>query len=255
MGLAQLNFAGLNKVEVAIERLKYYEPPGGYFLAFSGGKDSVVIYDLAVKASVRFDSHYNITGIDPPELVYFIRQHYPEVIWEKPLMTLWKLIEHKSSMPTRVSRFCCEYLKEHSGVGRVVLTGIRWQESWRRRRRSMIENCPWHKGKAFLHPIIDWSEREVWEYIRQNDLPYCSLYDQGFRRLGCVLCPLTTRRQTERDMERWPKIAQAWYRACERVFAKGTEGTKRWKSAEEMWQWWLNRRKDRGEPQQALFGD
>ena len=47
MGLSQLNFAGLNKVEVAIMRLREFEPPGGYYLAFSGGKESVVIDDLA----------------------------------------------------------------------------------------------------------------------------------------------------------------------------------------------------------------
>lgn len=241
MALAQLNFEGQNKIEVAIMRLQQFEPPEGYHLAFSGGKDSIVLYHLAVKAAVKFDTHYNITGIDPPELVYFIREHYPGIIYEKPLMNIWKLVELKG-LPRRNARFCCEYLKEHSGAGRVVATGIRWQESWRRRRRQMTETCRWIKSKSFLHPIIDWTTAEVWEYIKRNELPYCSLYDEGFKRLGCVLCPMTTARQALRDKERWPKIAEAWYRACVRYFAKGTEGVQRWESPEEMFRWWLSRK-------------
>lgn len=232
-------------------RFKEFEPPEGYYLAFSGGKDSVAIYDLALKAGVKFDAHYNVTGIDPPELVYFIREHYPNLVYEKPLMTMWRLIMQKG-LPRRNARFCCEYLKEHSGGERFVVTGIRWQESWRRRRRQMIETCRWIKGKTFLHPIIDWTRLEVWEYLGLNQLPYCSLYDEGasgkykgnghFKRIGCVLCPMTTYAQTMRDKERWPKIAGAWFRACKRYYDRGRESCKRWSSAEEMFEWWLSRR-------------
>lgn len=252
MGLTQLNFEGKNKIEVSLNRLEEFEPPEGYHLAFSGGKDSIVIFDLAVKAGVKFDAHYNITGIDPPELVYFIRQHYSSIIYERPLMNIWKLVERKG-LPRRNARFCCEYLKEHSGAHRVVVTGVRWQESWQRKRRKMVETCRWVKAKSFLHPIIDWTNSEVWEYIRQNRLPYCSLYDEGFKRLGCILCPMTTAAQARRDMERWPKIAGAWYRACVRYYNKGTEGVQRWSSAEEMFDWWLSRRAIRDDGQHSMF--
>lgn len=241
MSITQLNFEGKNKVEVAIMRLQEFEPAEGYHLAFSGGKDSVVIFDLALKARIKFDAHNNRTGIDPPELVYFMRQHYPEMVYDKPLETIWHLVERKG-LPRRNARFCCEYLKEHSGAGRTVVTGIRWAESWRRKRRQMFESCRWVKAKFFLHPIIDWSTQDVWEYIHINELPYCSLYDEGFHRLGCVLCPMTTRRQAKRDQQRWPKIADAWFRACVRFYNRGTEGTKRWDSAEEMFEWWLSRK-------------
>jgi phosphoadenosine phosphosulfate reductase len=248
MALTQLNLEGKNKVEVAIMRLQQFEPPEGYHLAFSGGKDSIVIYDLAIKAEVKFDPHYNITGIDPPELVYFIREHYPSIIYEKPLMNIWKLIELKG-LPRRNARFCCEYLKEHSGAGRIVVTGVRWQESWRRKRRRMFEICRWIKAKFFLHPIIDWTTSEVWEYIRTNELPYCSLYNEGFDRLGCVLCPMISASKSKRDMERWPKIAMAWFRACERHYLKykDSESHQRWTSAEEMFEWWLNRKATKDE--------
>jgi len=68
-----------DKIDAAIELIRQYEPEGGYFLAFSGGKDSIVIYDLAVKAGVKFDAHYNNTQIGPPELRLFIKRNYYNV--------------------------------------------------------------------------------------------------------------------------------------------------------------------------------
>ncbi|GAH28018.1 unnamed protein product, partial [marine sediment metagenome] len=68
----------IDKVQTAIDRLKQFEPPEGYYLAFSGGKDSIVIKELADMAGVSYDAHYNNTTIDPPELVYFIKDIYPD---------------------------------------------------------------------------------------------------------------------------------------------------------------------------------
>ena len=238
MGLTQLNFEGENRVEVAINRLKQFEPPEGYYLAFSGGKDSVSIYQLAKQAGVKFDAHYSMPGIDPPELVYFIRDEYPDVERHHPPMSIWKAIQLKG-MPRRQSRWCCALIKEGAGSGRIVMTGIRWEESAKRRTRSFTEICKTDLSKRFIHPIIDWSTEEVWEYIRGNKFPYCSLYDEGFKRLGCILCPFT--RNVEEEMMRYPKTAEAWRRACYRYFNSGHEGTKRWKTAEDMWQWWLDR--------------
>lgn len=72
--IGQLNMSGLDKVETAIKRLQTFEPPEGYYLAFSGGKDSVVIKALADMAGVKYDAYYNNTSVDPPELIYFIRE-------------------------------------------------------------------------------------------------------------------------------------------------------------------------------------
>lgn len=254
-GLGQLNFEGKDKVQVVIDRFRAFQPPEGYFLAFGGGKDSVVLYDLAVKAGVDFDAHYSITGIDPPELVQFIRGHYPDLIYEKPKERIWSLVERKG-LPRRNARFCCEYLKEHTGGGRIVATGIRWAESTRRKRRSMVESCRWVKAKSFFHPIIDWTTSDVWEYIKRENLPYCSLYDEGFHRLGCVLCPMTSAKQAEREMARWPKLADAWLRAARRFHAKGSVGVQRWETAEDMFEWWLSRKasgkKDDMQPQMGM---
>lgn len=74
------------KVELAIKRLKAFEPPEGYYVAFSGGKDSQCVYHLCKMASVKFDAHYAITSVDPPELVQFIKKNYPDA---------WKNAERK----------------------------------------------------------------------------------------------------------------------------------------------------------------
>lgn len=72
------------KVKASVERMKAFEPPEGYMLAFSGGKDSVVLKALADMAGVKYQAHYNVTSVDPPELIYFIREKYQDVEWEYP---------------------------------------------------------------------------------------------------------------------------------------------------------------------------
>ena len=191
MSLIELTLEGTrNKVDIAIERLKSFEPSEGYYLAFSGGKDSIVIYKLAELSGVKFDAHFNFTTVDPPELLKFIRDNYPDVIWHRPEKTMWQLIEKNMMLPTRIIRFCCEYLKEYGGDGRLVLTGIRHQESYKRSKRKMVEVCYKNPSKKYLHPIIDWSDKDVWEFIKQQELKYCCLYDEGYKRIGCVMCPM-----------------------------------------------------------------
>ena len=71
------------KIGAAIARLKAFEPPEGYYVAFSGGKDSQTVYHLCQMAGVKFDAHYNVTSVDPPELVQFIKTHYPDAWRER----------------------------------------------------------------------------------------------------------------------------------------------------------------------------
>lgn len=116
-------------IEMAISNIKRYEPKEGYYIAFSGGKDSTVIYDLAKKANVKFDVHYHFTTVDPPELLKFVKGNYPEVPWDRPEHSMFYYIERKGFLPTRGIRYCCGYLKECYGKGRVVITGVRREES------------------------------------------------------------------------------------------------------------------------------
>jgi len=125
----------LDKVEASIERLKAFEPEEGYYVAFSGGKDSQCVYHLCQMAGVKFDAHYNVTSVDPPELIQFIKKNYPDVHWDYPrdkdgkVITMWNLIPRKNMPPTRMARYCCQYFKESSGKYRVTVTGVRWAES------------------------------------------------------------------------------------------------------------------------------
>ena len=179
-----------DKVAEAIQFLKRNEPLEGYYLAYSGGKDSTVILDLARRSGVKYDAHYNLTTVDPPVLVRFIQTH-PEVEWNRPQLSMWQLIVKKRLPPTRIVRYCCKELKEGGGKGRSVLTGVRRAESARRSKRQQIEASFKDKTKRFYHLIFNWSDADVWEYIHTRKIPYCSLYDEGFKRLGCICCPLS----------------------------------------------------------------
>lgn len=226
MPLFEDNLYGhIDNVQKAIDRLKAFEPPEGYYVAFSGGKDSQCVYHLCKMAGVKFDAHYSVTSVDPPELIYFIKKEYPDVIWErhywndgkphhynpdgtpKPI-TMWGLIEDHTIPPTRQARYCCASLKETGGAGRVVVTGVRWAESNRRKQLHGLvdirtKNKSLHKQaaqdpayrqskngsitfmddndtgrrmveqcyakrKTTINPIIDWTADEVWEFL--NDV-------------------------------------------------------------------------------------
>ncbi len=221
-------------VKHSIELLQKYEPPEGYYLAFSGGKDSIVCYDLCQKAGVKFDAHY-MRAMEPPEIVYFIREHYPDVIRHLPKKTMWQLIYDNGIPPLRNIRYCCRILKEVGGNDRVVLTGIRREESTARANRQEITVV---KKKLMVSPILYWSNTQVWEYIKSNNLVYPSLYDEGHRRIGCIMCPCSGSKQMMLDAKRWPKIADAYKRACIRSFDKIINDS--WKDGTDMYNWWIS---------------
>lgn len=228
-----------DKIDAAIELIRQYEPEGGYFLAFSGGKDSIVIYDLAAKAGVKFDAHYNNTQIDPPELRLFIKRNYYNVDWIAPKRNIFELIETHNCLPTRVMRFCCKYLKEHSGIGRVLLDGVRGAESSRRAKRKSVEKSNL-VDKTFVHAIFDWTDEEVWRYIKANQLVYCELYNQGWKRIGCIGCPMGTKRQLEFQFNRYPSIKKAYLRSLKKAFENKPHkyfGT----DYELYFEWWMSK--------------
>ena len=256
-----------DKVKIAIERLQYFEPKdgSGYYVAFSGGKDSIVVKDLVIKSGVKFDIHFKVTTVDPPELMQYIRDHHAEVQRHYPKRSMFQLWVDKMMPPTRLVRFCCEELKERGGEGRLVVTGVRWAESFKRSQRKMFEACRRSKIKHYLHPIIEWTDKEVWEYIRQEHLPYCKLYDEGMKRIGCVGCPCSSRRKE--DFKRWPRFERG-YRAAAAAAAKNIrdngpeymskrfKGRKlRWDTGEEMFNWWMqeNRAEDLDENQTCMI--
>jgi len=228
-------------VEKAIARLKEYEPPEGYYLAFSGGKDSCCIKALADMAGVKYDAHYNVVGIDPPDLVYFIRKYHPDVIPEKKQLTFFQALLHEKWPPSRRARYCCRLLKEGGGAGRVVVTGVRWSESARRAKRGLFEFCGQDSSKHYLHPIIDWTDAEVWEFLHDYNIPHCSLYDEGWERIGCLFCPMA-RKSKSLHLKKYPRFAATFARMFQKVIGirKG-EGKKcTFDSGQELFRWYIS---------------
>lgn len=248
MALGQLNFESKNKIEVAIDRIRQFEPPEGYQLAFSGGKDSIVIYHLAQTSGVKFHPFMNWTGIDPPELYQFVKEHYPQIEIRKPEKTMWQLIDEHGMLPLRKVRFCCEYLKERGNKG-YLLTGVRWAESIARRKRKLVEVSYRDSSVIFVNPILDWNNFEVWEYIRRFTLPYCKLYDEGFQRIGCILCPFARGQVIKLEMQRFPRHVLMWKHACERLLEK--HGNDKFSTGEELFNWWISRERYKDDKHQC----
>jgi len=222
------------KEENAIKLIQKYEPPEGYHVAFSGGKDSTVVYDLVKKAGVKYQAYFYCTTIDPPELLRFIRKEYHEVIWLHPKRSMYQLIIDRG-LPIRVHRFCCQELKEYAGDGCTIITGVRWEESNARKIRKIYEKDT-RKDKWFVSPIIDWLEWEVWEYIEKNDLPICSLYDtQG--RIGCIGCPMQYYKSRIIELNKYPRFKNMYLRAIGKAMGKGKFS--KFKDAQDVYNWWV----------------
>jgi phosphoadenosine phosphosulfate reductase len=213
---------------------------------FSGGKDSCCLKELCRMAGVEFRSYYNNTTIDPPELVRFIKKQHPDVIWCNPAMPMMTAVATlRKSPPTRRARWCCERYKELTlKTGNPHLVGVRAAESVRRRNAWL----QWDGKRNILAPILLWSDEDVWTFIRERNLPYCELYDQGFKRLGCVGCPLAGREGQDREFARWPNFERNWHRAIvanwerwhsvPRIRDGKPRFQAKFKSGEELWLWW-----------------
>lgn len=98
--------------------------------------------------------------------------------------------------------------------------------------------------KRVLNPIIDWTDAEVWEFIKEYNVPYCELYDQGYKRLGCVGCPMSTRQRQELDA--YPKYKALYLKAFEKLIQVLDDESKRttWHTPEDVMAWWLKEDKE-----------
>lgn len=234
----------------AVILLKSNEPEAGYIGAFSGGKDSIVIKELARMADVKVEWHYHNTTIDPPELIYFMREHHPDVIWDRPEHGNFFHRAVEKGFPTRVARWCCAEYKEGKCNG-VSIMGIRIAESANRKKRWTRCVMPhFATGQQVVLPIRLWEDHDVWDFIKHAGIPYCKLYDEGFKRLGCVGCPLaiSSRRARDHEWSRWPKMKAKWQKLFCDVWNRRTgtlqKNGKEWigstlfDSPSELFAWW-----------------
>lgn len=240
-----------------------YDAENGYYLAFSGGKDSQVLYHMTQLAGVKFQGHMNLTSVDPPEVIRFVKKNYPEVELIKPGKSIFQHAIEKQILPTMRVRWCCAEYKETAGAGKVTLIGIRKTESTRRAKRNEVEinsrkfsgdlegleeyrqeqkakrmkrkskadgvnitnadeeqtlGCIHGKESLLVSPIIYWTEQDVWEFL--NDVvkvPHCSLYDDGWHRIGCIGCPMSSHKQKMLENERYPHVKRGWIKAIKAI--------------------------------------
>lgn len=246
------------KVQKSIKRLKAFEPADEpYYLCYSGGKDSDCIRILANLAGVKHDIVHNLTTVDAPETVRYIKS-IPDVKIEMPKYSMWQLIEKKKLPPTRRVRYCCSELKEKGGKGRVKVTGVRWAESVSRQQNGgvvkiigkpkttialaeelqaefeltskggLILNTDndesrrmveqcYRTTSTLVNPIIDWTDEDVWEFLNYYGCKSNPLYQCGMNRIGCIGCPMKCGEGMKLELIHYPKYRDNYLRAFGRM--------------------------------------
>lgn len=209
MGVYDKNLFGKSKVDMAVERIKFHCKDKKTLVAFSGGKDSQCCHHLAKMAGIDFSAQYSITRFEPPELLSFIRDNYPDVTFRRAYKR--SLVDEIGDigLPNRWFRWCCDAKHRKTPGFDIAVIGIRWAESARRKMRWSDFGRK-QDGTFYVCPIVDWTDNDVWEFLNSQDIPHCSLYDEGYTRIGCVCCPLAPNHMRS-DAARWPKIAHALY--------------------------------------------
>lgn len=263
-------------------------------VTISGGKDSSVCLELAKRAGIPFEVMHNHTTADAPETVYFVRSDFKKIesqgikctlnypIYKGMRTSMWDLIPQKLIPPTRLVRYCCDVLKESGGKGRFIVTGVRWAESAKRavnrgiyeslhrdktkriilnndndESRRLFETCAL-MGKRVCNPIIDWKDADIWNYIQSEHLIINPLYREGFRRIGCIGCPMAGTKSRQIEFAKYPKFKAMYIRAfdkmmAERIRRNRTQGT--WRigtTGRDIYHWWME---DGVYPGQITFED
>lgn len=256
--------------------LKHYGTP--LVVTYSGGKDSCVLLELFKRAKVPFEVLHSHTTADAPETVRFVREQFHKLetgggickieypTYKGKPVSMWSLIPQKVMPPTRLARYCCKVLKEHGGEGRYIATGVRWAESRSRKngrgvhealastrdrsvilnndnddKRLLFENCTL-QAKRVVNPIIDWEDKDVWDFIESEHIEVNPLYSCGYSRVGCIGCPMAGTAGRREAFARYPKYEQNYIRAFDRMIevrkAKGLPNT--WgETGKDVFHWWM----------------
>lgn len=253
------------------EKLAFaYDSENGFYLAFSGGKDSQCLYHVAKFAGVKFKAHMNLTSVDPPEVIRFVKTQYSDVELIKPKKSIYQAAVDMGILPTKRVRWCCKEFKESAGAGKVTLIGIRHAESSRRAARQEVEisekkysgdldgledyrkarnaqkrgrkpknnrevtivnadgertlGCIRGQESLLISPIIEWTDDDVWNFLNTLGVAHCELYDQGWNRIGCIGCPMSSEKQKIVENKRWPHVKRNWIKAIKAIRTIPTVG-------------------------------
>lgn len=216
----------VNTIHGIANQEKYRELP--IYVSFSGGKDSLVVLDLTRKAiqEKRIQAFFANTGIEFPETVEFARNYckennieFKEVSAEE---AFWENLP-KFGPPAKDFRWCCKVCKL-APINKILedcvnithkkcltIDGKRKYESFTRARIAPMEENPFIPNQLSVFPIRDWRAIEVWLYIYYRKLKYNPLYDLGFERVGCWLCPAELSAEHLRFRDLHPDLYEKWY--------------------------------------------
>lgn len=188
-------------------------------ISFSGGKDSTAVLALARKAGIH-DAFFIDTGLEFPETLAFVERMGIGTVLRGG--DFWNAVE-RDGPPTKDRRWCCELLKQAplrayvAGKGpTLTVQGNRWYESRNRADLDLVRENPSVPGQRTLSPIRNWRALEVFMYLSWRGIPYNPLYDLGFERIGCYVCPAMLEAEAERLAEIHPDLAARWGRFLDR---------------------------------------
>jgi phosphoadenosine phosphosulfate reductase len=170
----------------------------------------------------------------------------------------------KGNPPTRHGRWCCDEYKEQGGHGLPKVIGVRIAES--KRRSTLWKQVNQRKDGVVLAPIAYWTDDDVWAFIKDRAIPYCKLYDNGFKRLGCVGCPLGGETRQREEFAVWPAYEMMWIRSFRLMYEKNKEkiskrtGRKYWwvdrfRNGNEFYEWWITKGASESSKDQCVFED
>lgn len=182
-----------------------------FHVAFSGGKDSIVLLDLVKKALPKdeFVVVFGDTQMEFPDTYEVVNKieaqckakgiKFYRAKSDLGALESWR----KFAPPSRVLRWCCNVHKSTPQVielrkvlGKpnyrgLAFVGVRAAESARRNEYDFESRGMKQKGQYSANPILDWTSYEVWLYIYANNLFINRTYKKGNARAGCLLCPMS----------------------------------------------------------------
>ncbi len=205
-------------------------------------------------------------------------------------VTMWNLIVNRKLPPTRVARYCCSVLKESTTPNRMCAVGVRAAESTNRKGRDVfsirgktkkdayyyslshvaevhkesqeIQDDNWdctfiktmkeHKDTV-VNPIYEWEDADIWEYIRAKEIKVNPLYSMGYERVGCIGCPLAPYHHRVKEFKDFPKYKQMYINAFQKMLGNYTKKDAKWKSGEDVFEWWMEEYKRIPKGQMSLF--
>ncbi len=187
-------------------------------VAFSGGKDSLVVLDLVRSIVPDVDCYYVDTGVEFPQTVRYVQGFYENVEILRPKINFFELFG-KLGPPAKDCRWCCKTLKlgpvvkhirEKYGGRCLTFEGKRLFESFARERSSFESRNPHVLGQVSVYPILQWRAIDVFAYIFLKKLRYNQLYDLGLERVGCYLCPAQSEEESRVVLSVVPELSKDW---------------------------------------------